>query len=486
MRMKTTLFLLHSALVGYFAAACASPGTGRVETEGGHAGASSSGGEAVSTGGRSNAGGGAGEQAGGAPASSGANGASAGAAGQSALALRFVVLASGSKAKFETSFPGWADCDSAPGEDPTTSSCLPANIRARLNGAFTRLLDVGALFARGSFEIIENSPYAQLETDADEDGDLDAVASGQNGQPLPAQDLTVPNSLTVIVVEDIDGIGGFAGENQGLNAANGAYLVVRLRNFEVQVAEHEFGHVIGLKHFVVDGQQYPYCGGASFASKRDDSCVCENNVMGAVLRVPDASCSCPESEVAHPRLDTPGATPFVSQVAKCWWEQQRLIEVCSEEASEGTIYCRGPSGSVQCTCPNAGGVTTTIDSCTDSAAGARRASLSTGCPVDCDVTWRRSRYHCSGDPFQITCQCGAGGPSFTAPGCSEAYSADRDAAVARTCEIKRCTSTKVAGLSCEGIANLSTIGCICPNGNQFDTPSDCSTLDSFADLICSD
>jgi hypothetical protein len=398
-----------------------------------------------------------------------------------------VVLASGSKAQFQASFPGWTDCDSAAGEEPTTSSCLPANIRARFNGAFTRLLEVGALFARGSFEIIENSPYARLETDANGDGDFDAVASGQNGQPLPTQALSIPNSLTVIVVEDIaNGVGGFAGENQGLNAANGAYLVVGLKNFQVSTAEHEFGHVIGLKHFVVDGQQYPYCGGASFASKRADSCVCENNVMGGVIRVPDASCSCPESEVMNPRLDTPGATPFVRHVAKCWWEQQRLIEVCSEEASEGTIPCRGPAGSVQCTCPNAAGATTTIDSCTESAASARRASLSTGCHVDCDATWRRSRYHCSGGPFQVSCQCGAGGPSFTVPGCSTAYSADRDAAVARTCEIKRCTSTKVPGVICEGIKNLSTIGCTCPNGNQFDTPSDCSTLDSFVDLICSD
>jgi hypothetical protein len=297
----------------------------------------------------------------------------------------------------------------------------------------------------------------------------------------------VPNALTVIVVEEIaNGIGGFAGENQGLNAANGAYLVVALKDFQVRTAEHEFGHVIGLKHFVVDGQQYPYCGGAAFASKRNDSCVCENNVMGGVIRVPDASCSCPESEVTNPRLDTPDATPFVRRVAKCWWEQQRLIEECSEQASEGAIPCRGPSGSVQCTCPNAGGATTTIPSCTQSAAAARHASLSAGCHVDCDVTWRRSRYHCAGDPFQVTCQCGTGGPSFTVPGCSDSYNAERDAAVARTCEIKRCTSTKMASVICEGIANLPTIGCTCPNGNQFDTPSDCSSLDSFVDLICSD
>jgi hypothetical protein len=438
------------------------------------AGGAAAGGAAAGGAGRNGGSGGAGTSTGGTASPTGNN---------TEIPVRYVVLASADRTSWERTFPSWTDCTDPAVDELQEARCMPGATLARFNQDFEQLASARP-FRRASFEVVERSAFARLLT---QQSPLDTCGVGlvtsPDGSKMVPDEFTRPGTLTVIVVEEIVGaVAGYAGVGQGLNASHGAWLVVEAPA-PLFAFEHELGHAFGLQHFLLSPQDYPYCGGMRWDSAEQPGCVCEFNVMGmyASTAVPNCSCNFGTSPVA--KFDTPRAADFVRHVARCWLNERRYAQECLVESDAGAGICTGEEGDVRCYCPDAQSTFTT-QSCSDAAAAQRRADLVEHCPIDCTVRTGRSYYSCHGSPFEVTCQCSENGPTFNVPGCSDEYAELRDARAKATCGVAHCSSQKVPGVVCEGLATLDTIGCTCPNGTQFDTPTDCHLLDMFVESLC--
>lgn len=292
------------------------------------------------------------------------------------------------------------------------------------------------------------------------------------------------NTLTVIVVEDIeDPVGGFANVDQPLNPAHGAWIVVEAAA-PLYAFEHELGHAFGLNHFLLGTQNYPHCGGMQWnRADHTSGCICEFNVMGLLLWTTDEGCTCNPDGDATRAFDTPLSADFTAHVARCWLNERRHQQECIRDFADSQTVCYGEEGNLTCHCPDTFDAFLTTQSCSPSATDQFRADAAEQCPVQCNADLGMERYRCQGTPFEVTCECREGGPTFTAPGCSEEYAAEREAAAISSCGIARCVSEIMPEVVCEGVA-FQAIPCTCPDGTLFETAHDCSTLDLFVELEC--
>lgn len=420
----------------------------------------------------------------GSSSSGGLPGAGASATGDD-IPVRYLMLASSDRAAWESRFPAWVDCTDAMISENQAARCMPGATLERFNDDFDTLTSTRP-FRRSSFEVVEHSPFASLLTQA---GEVDVcgagtVTSALDGSTMDASTFAVPGALTVIVVEDIeDPVGGFARADQPINPSVGGWIVVEALA-PLYAFEHEVGHVFGLEHFLYARQTYEHCGGMTADPSAEKSgCTCEFNVMGLLLWTTDPGCTCGVDVVRT--FDTPLAADFTRHVARCWLEERRHRQECIVEYAEGSTICSGTEGNLTCHCPDAQSTFTT-QSCSPAAADQMRADAIAHCSKECFPADGGSSYpRCQGSPYEVTCECSEGGPTFTVPGCSEAYADLVSARATEGCGVARCTSAKVPGVVCEGIA-YDTIPCTCPNGAQFQTASDCSVLDLFVEGFCAE
>ncbi|HKO49008.1 MAG TPA: hypothetical protein VJV79_14855 [Polyangiaceae bacterium] len=404
------------------------------------------------------------------------------------IPVRYVVLSSTDASSWQKRFPSWTDCTDATVDASEKAGCMPGAVLARFNDDFERIA-AARPFARGSFEVLE-SPFTTLFT---QKGDVDVCGIGTisaaEGTVLDVEKFTVPGTLTVIVVEDIEGtVAGFANTDQRLNASQGAYIVLEA-SAPLWAFEHELGHVFGLNHFLDTAQVYEHCGGASWdPAEYLTDCFCEFNVMGLLLWTVADDCTCHHGKAPTYKLDSPRAAEFVSHIASCWLKEQRHVQQCIVEYADESMICDGVEGKVSCECPYPRSTLIpqtyfTTPSCAAAKAEQLRADAISNCPKQCNARVGERYASCTGSPYELTCECNEGGPTFNVPGCSNQYSTLIEERATQACGIARCQSALMPEVTCEGVA-LDMIPCKCPNGQEFYTASDCSVLDVFVDFQC--
>jgi hypothetical protein len=397
------------------------------------------------------------------------------------------MLSSSDRAAWESRFPAWVDCTDPTIEQDQTARCMTGATLGRFNDDFESLTSTRP-FRRVSFEVVERSPFASLLTQSGEVGVCGAgvVTSAADGSAMDAGAFAVPGALTVIVVEEIeDPVGGFALVDQPINPSRGAWIVLEA-GAPLYASEHELGHAFGLEHFMHGPQSYEFCGGMSADPNGEKTgCTCEYNVMGLLIWTVDAGCTCHQAPPPPYTFDTSMAADFTRHVARCWLDERRHRQECIVEYSEGSSICTGTEGDVTCHCPDAQSSFTT-QSCSPEGAERMRADATAHCSRECFPTEGGSSYpRCQGSPYEVTCECFEGGPTFTAPGCSDEFAEVIRERATERCGTARCTSTLVPGVVCEGIA-YDTIPCTCPNGTEFHTASDCSVLEQFVEGFCAE